>query len=62
MKLFKFFQFAYLIFGVLFLYNAFSKWGETEAYSSLALGLLAIFMFFFKRKFNKKFENRDTKK
>jgi len=45
------------------LYNAYSKWEAKESYyGPLALGFLAIFMFFFKRKFNKKFENRDSNK
>ncbi|MDX1270268.1 hypothetical protein [Bizionia paragorgiae] len=65
MKLFKIFQYAYLVFAVLFLYDAYENWGgveETRAYSSLLLGALAIFMFFFRQKFNKKFDNKDQKK
>jgi len=59
MKIFKLFQYAYLVFGVLFLYDAFTSWGESKAYASLLLGTAAIFMFFFRKKFNKKFEKRD---
>lgn len=64
MKLFKIFQYAYLVFAVLFLYDAFSNWGveQTRSYSSLLLGALAIFMFFFRQRFNKKFDSKDNKK
>ncbi|GAA3773543.1 hypothetical protein GCM10022271_02010 [Corallibacter vietnamensis] len=61
MKLFKFFQYAYLIFGVVFIYDAVSKYMQTEtiAYTSILLAATAIFMFFFRRKFNKRFDNKD---
>jgi len=62
MKYSKFFQYAYLVFAALFLYDAFAKWNNTEeiAYGSLILGVLAVFMFFFKRNFSKKFDNRNN--
>jgi len=62
MKVFKIFQYAYLVFAVLFLYDAITNWGETRAYTSLLFFALAVFMFFFRKKFNKKFDNQDTKK
>ena len=64
MKYSKFFQYAYLVFAALFLYDAFAKWSNTgePAYGSKILGVLAVFMFFFKRKFSKKFENRNNSK
>ncbi|AEH00427.1 hypothetical protein Lacal_0576 [Lacinutrix sp. 5H-3-7-4] len=62
MKIFKLFQYAYLVFALLFFYDAFSNWGETRAYSSLLLGALAVFMFFFRKRFNKKFDNKDQSK
>ena len=62
MKFSKIIQYAYLIFAVLFIYDAISKWGNgtNGAYISLGLAALAIFMFFFKRKFSKKFEKRSN--
>ncbi|WP_397364679.1 hypothetical protein [Olleya sp. R77988] len=60
MKTFKFFQYAYLVFAALFLYDAFFSW-EERGVMSLILGLTAVFMFFFKKKFNKKFDNQDRK-
>ena len=49
LKFFKFFQYAYLVFALLFLYDAFSNWSEegTRPYISLLFAALAVFMFFF---------------
>ncbi|MEW4923731.1 hypothetical protein [Algibacter sp. 2305UL17-15] len=61
MRYSKFFQYVYLVFGALFLYDAITKYmnnGEI-AYPSILLGATAIFMFFFRKNFNKKFENKD---
>jgi len=57
----KFFQYAYLIFAILFVYDAIQKWYSEGviAYMSILLAATAIFMFFFRRKFNKKFENKE---
>lgn len=64
MKYYKIFQYAYLVFAVLFLWDAFTKFGNnpTGAYISIGLSALAIFMFFFRRKFSKKYDNRDNSK
>ncbi|HEY5688372.1 MAG TPA: hypothetical protein VIS27_08720 [Yeosuana sp.] len=61
MMLAKFFQYAYLIFAVLFIYDGISKWnnGTNGSYISLGLAALAIFMYFFRQKFRKKYENKD---
>ncbi|OBX22457.1 MULTISPECIES: hypothetical protein [Bizionia] len=63
MKIFKFFQYAYLIFAILFIYVAAQKYMENEVidYASILLAAAAIFMFFFRKKFNKRFEERDRK-
>lgn len=64
MKFIKFFQYAYLFFAVLFLYDTFTNWNvnRSRAYISLLLGATAVFMYFFKKRFNKKFENKDQPK
>jgi hypothetical protein len=64
MKYQKYFQYAYLIFAILFFYDAVSKWAHTAtvAYPSILLGATALFMFFFRRKFYKKFDNKDDSK
>lgn len=60
MRYSKFFQYAYLVFAVLFLYDGISKWNTNTkgAYVSFALAALAVFVFFFRKKFSKKFEDR----
>jgi len=60
MKLLQLLQYAYLIFAVLFLYDVISKWNTDRngAYISLLFVVLAIFMFFFRKKFRKRFEDR----
>ncbi|MBC2844436.1 hypothetical protein [Winogradskyella flava] len=61
MKILQFFQYAYLIIAVLFLYKAISEWSTDRngAYMSLFFAALAIFMFFFRKRFRKKFEDRN---
>jgi len=62
MKFSKIFQYAYLIFAALFLYDGFVNWSHNKSYVSFFLAALAIFMFFFRRRFIKKFDNRDKNK
>ncbi len=61
MKYSKIFQYAYLVFAVLFIYDGISKWGDgtNRSFVAFALGGLAIFMYFFRQKFRKKYENKD---
>ncbi|MFC0603003.1 hypothetical protein [Winogradskyella pulchriflava] len=63
MKILKFFQYAYLIFAALFLWDAVTNWSvdRNRAYMSLLFVVLAIFMFFFRKRFAKKFEDRNKK-
>ena len=60
MKLLQILQYAYLFFVVLFLYDAISNWNldRSRSYMSLFFVALAIFMFFFRKKFRKRFEDR----
>ena len=50
MKYSKIFQYAYIVFAVLFIYDGIAKWGNgtNGAYISLGLAALAIFMYFFR--------------
>lgn len=59
MKVLALFQYAYLIFAVLFAYDAITT-PERRLMSGLLAGL-AIFMFFFRKRFRKKFENQNKK-
>ncbi|MBQ4820808.1 hypothetical protein [Aquimarina sp. MMG016] len=62
-KVSRFFEFAYLAVMVLFLYQAYAEWGQEGGRSILYLCFagVAIFMYFFKRSFRKRFEanNKD---
>jgi hypothetical protein len=60
----KYTQYAYLVIAILFIYDAVMKisaGGETPWLSFLIAGM-GIFMFFFRRKFSKKFENQNPNK
>ena len=61
MKIFKFFQYAYLVFAILFIYMAIEKYINKQIidYISILLAATAVFMFFFRKKFNKRFDNRE---
>ncbi len=63
MKVFKFFEYAYLVVMCFFLYEAYVEWGQEGGRSALYLifAAVAIFMFFFKRNFRKRYEanNKD---
>ncbi len=60
MRLLKFFQYAYLAIAVLFFYKGFTQWelNRNQAYLSIGLAILAIFMFFFRRKYANRFKDR----
>ena len=58
MKILKFFQYAYIIFAVMFIYEAISNWSEIErSLYVFVFAALAMFMFFFRKRFKKKFED-----
>ena len=63
MQILKNIHYMYLVFAVLFLFEFFIKFFQKNeiTWASLALGIGAVFMFFFRRKFAKKFENRYKK-
>ncbi|SHG63699.1 hypothetical protein [Winogradskyella jejuensis] len=63
-KALKIFQYAYIIFAVLFAWDAISNWSldRSRSYISLLFAALAVFMFFFRKRFRKKFEDRNNQK
>ncbi|WP_292245215.1 hypothetical protein [Mesonia sp.] len=63
MKYFKNFEYAYLVFAVLFFFESYRVWSEStdRAYLCMFLGGVAIFMFFFKRRFRRKMEERNQR-
>lgn len=62
-KYFKFFEIAYLIIAVVFITETILRWNSepNKAYLFLAFGLLAIFMYFFRKKYRKRFEKHEKK-
>ena len=60
MKILSILQYLYLGFAALFLVDMSTKWNNDRnaAYLSLFFAVLAIFMFFFRKKFRKRFEGR----
>lgn len=64
MNYLKFTQYAYLIAGLIFAYDAFSKWqsGEESYILSAVFAVIGIFMFFFRRNYAKRFDERNKKK
>ncbi|NRD21703.1 hypothetical protein HNV10_00520 [Winogradskyella litoriviva] len=63
MKIQKIFHYAYIVFAILFLYDAISKWSTDRngAYMMLFFTALATFMFFFRKRFSKRQEERNNK-
>ena len=63
MKLLKVFQYVYIIFGALFLWDAITNWSvdRNRSYMALLFTALAVFMFFFRKRFGKKFEDHNKK-
>lgn len=59
MKIFRFFELAYIAIMFFFLYQAYVEWGKEDSRSILYICFagVAIFMYFFKRKFRKKFDS-----
>lgn len=62
-RIYKLFEYFYLIIAVFFSYEVFVNWGENRdrAYLFLFFVAMAIFMFFFRRRFRKKMEDRNDK-
>lgn len=63
-KLGNLFQVAYLVFAVLFLYKAYETWNTNQQMSYLFIGgaIVAVFKFFFNRKYRKRFEEHYKKR
>jgi len=63
-KYYKFFEYAYLVIAIVFLIETVLNWNTEpqKAYIYLAFSAVAVFMYFFRKKFRKKFENHNHKK
>jgi hypothetical protein len=64
MNYLKYTQYVYLVFCIYFIYDGFSKLNAADdtPWLSFIIAGLALFMFFFRRKFAKKFEQHNNKK
>ncbi len=60
-KYYKFFEYAYLVIGAFFLFESIRIWDAERgrAYLFIFFVVISIFMFFFKRRFRRKFEERN---
>jgi len=63
-KYFKFFEIAYLIIAIVFSVEIVLRWNtdRPKAYIFLIFAILAVFMYFFRKKYRKRFENQDRNK
>ena len=61
MGIVKYAYFAYLLFAILFIVDGLEKMDKKSPWLSFAIAAVAIFMFFFRRKFSKKFQDRYNK-
>ena len=59
-KIAIFVEYLYLVMAAFFAYETFINWNEnpSRAYLFLAFAVVSVFMFFFRRKFRKKMEER----
>ncbi|MHC5308803.1 hypothetical protein ACYSNM_01745 [Myroides sp. LJL116] len=64
MKALRIIPYFYLFIALLFIYDAVTKIqaGQKDFWISLVVAAVAIFMFFFRRKFAKKMDDRNNKK
>ena len=58
MNYFKYSYFLYLFFALLFIIDGFEKIDKKSPWLSFGIAAVAIFMFFFRKKFTKRFEDR----
>ncbi|MGA8855183.1 MAG: hypothetical protein WB492_13495 [Christiangramia sp.] len=60
-RFFRYFEYAYLFFAAFFIFEAVRIWNteRNRAYLFLFFVCIAIFMFFFKRRFRRKYEDRN---
>lgn len=59
MKYLQFTQYIYLVFAAVFIYDGITKLNDNEKpWLSFMIAGVSVFMFFFRRKFSKKFQDR----
>ncbi|RFN58786.1 hypothetical protein [Marixanthomonas ophiurae] len=60
-KIFKLFEYVYIVMAAFSIYLVWENWADnrTRAYLFAFFAVVAIFMFFFKRNFRRKMEDRN---
>lgn len=63
MNYLKYTQYVYLVFAIYFTVDGIMKWNESEdkPWLNFMIAAMAVFMFFFRRSFSKRIENRNKK-
>lgn len=62
-KFWKIFEYGYLIIAIVCIIETVINWSDgnkEKAYVFLGFAVLAIFMYFFRKRYRKRFENRDN--
>jgi len=62
-KIWKIFEYGYLIIAIVFIIETvihFSEGTNDKAYLFLGFSILAVFMYFFRKRYRKRFENRNS--
>ena len=60
-KIWKIFEYGYLIVAIVFIVEAIINWNQgfkEKSYMYLGFSVLAIFMYFFKKRYRKRFDDR----
>lgn len=62
-KIWKIFEYGYVFIAVVFIIETVLNWNSNRerSYLFLLLSAVAVFMYFFKKRFRKRIENRDKK-
>jgi hypothetical protein len=61
-KIWKLFEYGYLVIAIVFIVETVLKWNEDRelAYMLFGFSVLSIFMYFFRKRYRKRFENRNN--
>ncbi len=61
-KFWKIFEYGYLLVAIVFFVEAILNWGNNRSYLLLLLSGVALFMYFFKKRFRKRIEEKNKNK
>lgn len=58
-KIWKFFEYGYLVIAIVFAVETILNWNTDKVYFFVFFAVIAVFMFFFRQHFRKKFERNN---